>query len=864
MKPISPCSTTFSKRFIILTLSILAVFQAFAVQVKFNVDMSYQIEDGTFHPSTDHVYLRGAFNNWDLSNAMTSDGNGVYSTTINLTSYTWYEFKFFTDAEGFSNNGYEHTVGAGRDNRIIIINTDAAFDIGKVYFNNANLILRKAGEYYELYSAEADTQYISSYAKYLDENVTRIVNVLETSMPGKVKIWIFPDRKSFMISYGNPTGPDWVGGSGFGHSDLIILSPRIYNNGKIDVSLIGHEFTHAVVDCKKISYVQAWLNEGAACYYGSEPSGIGLRMDGQIRDLIINKYHGVKPELSSIESYTFGDNDGYPLSISIADFIISTYGSSKFAQFIVNTDYSVLGFASKAEFQSAWHKFLDDVYLPPNTITTLKVDMSYYISKGLFHPETDKVYIGGPFTSWFPYLLQNDGDGIYSYALPYLQKSTCEYKFKISSAGADNGGWENLAGSNRSLTTSTKDSTLATVAFNNLNPTLNLQSPNGGELLLAGDSATISWKYTSIPFIKIEYSADNGANWTSISNSVSAAGLSINWIVPDLSSDHIIIRISDASNNAILDVSDQPFSVVVPDMAEGPYPADANTVLLMHFESNLKNSSVLSGNGNVLGTGPIFDAATPLKAGKSFALNGNNYISVPHCDALNLTGDWTIEAWVKFTAFGSNSMYLFWKPGNSDSYLSNYSLEVNPWWGNIFHGFYFSSNVTRLGATSISPSLNQWYHVAFIRDTKASQISVIVHDQAHNLISHISAPYTESGVYPNSNNLQIGNGITGFMDEVRISNVVRNFITAKIDEVPGKQVFTVYPNPGSGIINVNPPQGIKNGKIRILDFTGNLVACYSLPEMDSNTLNLGHLAKGIYLIQLTDNENSWTEKLILN
>ena len=862
MKPLLQFKTMFSKRLLILAISALAAAQAFAVQVKFNVDMSYQIEDGTFHPSTDHVYLRGAFNSWDLSNAMTSEGNGVYSTTINVASYTWYEFKFFTDAAGFPNNGWEHTVGAGRDNRISIINTDAAFDIGKVYFNNANLILRKAGEYYELYSADADTQYISSYAKYLDENVTRIVNVLETSMPGKVKIWIFPDRKSFMISYGNPTGPDWVGGAGFGHSDLIILTPRIYNNGKIDVGLVGHEFTHAVVDCKKVSDVYAWLNEGAACYYGSEPTGIGLRPDGQIRDLIINKYHGVKPELSSIESYTFADNDGYPLSTSIADFIINTFGSSKFAQFIVNTDYSVLGFASKAEFQAAWHKFLDDVYLPPNTVTTLKVDMSYYISKGLFHPETDKVYIGGPFTSWFPYLLQNEGEGIYSYALPYRQKSTCEYKFKISAAGADNGGWENLAGSNRTLTTSTNDSTLATVAFNNLNPTLNLQSPNGGELLLAGDSATISWRYTSIPFIKIEYSADNGANWTSISNSVSTTGLSVNWKVPDVSADHISIRISDASNNAILDVSDQPFSVVVPDMVEGPYPADANTVLLMHFEGNLKNSSVLSGNGNLLGAGQVFDAATPLKAGKSFALNGSNYITVPHCEALNLTGDWTLEAWVKFTAFGNNSMYLFWKPGNSDSYLSNYSLEVNPWWGNIFFGYYFSANVTRLGATSISPSLNQWYHVAFIRDTKLSQVSVIVHDQARNLISHISAPYTESGVYPNTQNLQIGNGITGFIDEVRISNVVRSFINTNVNEPGREKEFSVYPNPCNGIVHFSGVNNLSGCRISVTDISGKCVQTGELDDL--NTLNLQHLEKGIYFIRVTDAEHTYTEKLVLN
>lgn len=864
MKLILPRSTTFSKRFFFMTLSILAVFQAFAVQVKFSVDMSYQVNDGSFHVSTDHVYLRGDFNNWDLSNAMASEGNGVYSATINLNVYTWYEFKFFTDAGGFPDLGYEHTVGAGRENRILTINIDAPIDIGKVYFNNANLELRTSGEYYEIYSTLADTQYISGYAKFLDDNATRIVNVLETSMPGKVKIWIFPDRKSFMISFGNPTGPDWVGGAAFGHSDLIVLSPRIYSNGKIDVTLVGHEFAHAVVDCKKNSYVQAWLNEGAACYYGGEPSAIGLRMDGQIRDLINNKYHGVKPELSSIESSTFGDNDGYPLSVSIADFIISSFGSSKFAQFIVNTDYSVLGFASKTEFQAAWHKFLDDVYLPPTVFIHMKVDMSYYISKGWFNPQTDKVYIGGLFTSWFPYLLNDEGDGLYSYTLPCLQNSTYEFKFKINTAGEGNGGWEDLAGGNRTLHTSAADSTLAMVAFNNLNPTVSVLSPNGGELIIAGDSVAISWRYTTIPLLKIEYSTSNGASWTTISNSVPSASQSINWKVPDVVSTNMIIRISDASDNTIHDESDQSFSVVEPNPVEGPYPADENTVLLMHFENNLKNSSALSGNGSLVGTGSSFAVSSPLNAGKSFILDGNDYISVPYCSALNLNGDWTIEAWVKFTSFGSDHMYLFYKPGDTDSYHSNYSLEVNPWWGNVFFGFYFSDFNSRIGVTSFSPALNQWYHVAFIRDTKQLVISVIVHDQNRNLVSDQSIPYTDPAVYLSTQNLQIGTGITGYIDEIRISNVVRSFINTDFKEIPGRQEFSVYPNPGSGNIRLNLPQGIKKGQIRIFDSTGNSVANYSLPEMNINTLNLGHLAKGVYLIQLTDNESIWTEKIILN
>lgn len=863
MKQFLHGSAPFLKRISILPFFLLFVFQAIATQVKFSVDMTYQINDGSFHISTDHVYLRGEFNAWDLSNPMVSEGNGVYSTTINLNANTWYEFKFFTDAGGFSNLGFEHTVGAGRENRILRINTEAAFDIGKVFFNNANLEFRKSGQYYEIYSAVADTQYVGGYAKFLDDNATRIVNVLETSMPGKVKIWIFPDRKSFMISFGNPTGPDWVGGSAFGHSDLIILSPRIYSNGNIDVTLVGHEFAHAVVDCKKNSYVHAWLNEGAACYYGGEPSAIGLRVDGQIRDLINNKYHGVKPDLSSIESYSFADNDGYPLSVSIADFIINTFGSSKFAQFIVNTDYSVLGFASKAEFQAAWHKFIDDVYLPPAVFYQLKVDMSYYISKGWFNPQSDKVYIGGPFTSWFPYLMNNEGNGFYSYTLPCLQNKPYEYKFKINTAGAANGGWEDLAGTNRMLHTSASDGTIAMVAFNNENPTLSVLCPNAGELLLAGDSTVISWKYTSIPEIKIEYSADNKASWSTISNSVPAKNMRMNWKVPDVSSNNMFIRITDIANSTTYDENDQPFLIVKANPVEGPYPADENTMLLMHFENNLHNSSAYSGDGNLLGTGSVFADSSPLDAGHSFQLDGNDCITIPYSSSLNLTGDWTLEAWVKFTSFSSDHMYLFYKPGDTDPYQSNYSLEVNPWWGNVFYGFYFAAFNNRIGIISASPSLNKWYHVAFIRDTKQSLLSLLIHDQGHNLVASNEYRYTDPGTFLNTKNLQIGTGITGCIDEVRISNVIRSFITTGIDETADSKEISVYPNPGSGSINVNPPAGVTAGKIRILDMSGRTVGTYMLTGANIQNIDVSQFNRGIYLVQLLSNETTWSKKIIL-
>ena len=152
--------------------------------------------------------------------------------------------------------------------------------------------------------------------------------------------------------------------------------------------------------------------------------------------------------------------------------------------------------------------------------------------------------------------------------------------------------------------------------------------------------------------------------------------------------------------------------------------------------------------------------------------------------------------------------------------------------------------------------------MAFTRDTKASQFSVFVHDQPHNLISHISAPYTESGVYPNTQNLQIGNGITGFIDEVRISNVVRSFINTNVNEPGREKEFSVYPNPCNGIVHISGVDNLSDCRISITDISGKSVQTGVLDDL--NTINLQHLEKGIYFIRVTDAEHTFTEKLVLN
>jgi len=103
--------------------------------------------------------------------------------------------------------------------------------------------------------------------------------------------------------------------------------------------------------------------------------------------------------------------------------------------------------------------------------------------------------------------------------------------------------------------------------------TLTLLSPNGNDTLTAGIAHTISWSSTGpISDVIIEYSIDNGSNWTLI-NTVPSTG-SYEWLVPAVNSDQCLVRISDASDPSINDVSDAVFTievrVAVPDVVGIP------------------------------------------------------------------------------------------------------------------------------------------------------------------------------------------------------------------------------------------------------------------------------------------------------
>ncbi|WP_304504099.1 lamin tail domain-containing protein [Corallococcus sp. EGB] len=85
-------------------------------------------------------------------------------------------------------------------------------------------------------------------------------------------------------------------------------------------------------------------------------------------------------------------------------------------------------------------------------------------------------------------------------------------------------------------------------------------SPNGGESWVAGSSQTITWTASGISSVKVEYSL-NGSTWTTITSSTGASSGSVAWTVPSSATTTAWVRVSDASNATVTDLSNAAFTI---------------------------------------------------------------------------------------------------------------------------------------------------------------------------------------------------------------------------------------------------------------------------------------------------------------
>jgi lysophospholipase L1-like esterase len=93
--------------------------------------------------------------------------------------------------------------------------------------------------------------------------------------------------------------------------------------------------------------------------------------------------------------------------------------------------------------------------------------------------------------------------------------------------------------------------------------TVRVLAPNGGETYGYGTTRPIRWSHLNVTNVKLEYSANNGTDWTTIAT-VPAEPASYDWTIPQGVTQQALIRVSDASDAAVADVSDATFTVLEP------------------------------------------------------------------------------------------------------------------------------------------------------------------------------------------------------------------------------------------------------------------------------------------------------------
>ena len=89
---------------------------------------------------------------------------------------------------------------------------------------------------------------------------------------------------------------------------------------------------------------------------------------------------------------------------------------------------------------------------------------------------------------------------------------------------------------------------------------MDITSPNGGEDWMVGDNHNITWSSAGTSGdVEIEYSTNNGSDWTEIIASTPDDGV-YSWTVPDAPSDSCLVMVSDTNGN-LSDTSDAIFTI---------------------------------------------------------------------------------------------------------------------------------------------------------------------------------------------------------------------------------------------------------------------------------------------------------------
>jgi hypothetical protein len=202
-----------------------------------------------------------------------------------------------------------------------------------------------------------DRNILPDIVRIIDTHYARIEGDLQSHLPERISLEIYPDINTFHQKIFGQSQPTWVAGSCLGWDYIAVVSPQNtggYHNYIGVLRIAVHELTHALLNYR-YSPLPVWLNEGFAEYL----SQLDPAREAWYRDYVGKQ--SSKFTLQFMED-NWGETGSYQFAFSIADFLVSRFGWAVTRQFLATKNYALLGYASKADFQTAWHQFIDQNY----------------------------------------------------------------------------------------------------------------------------------------------------------------------------------------------------------------------------------------------------------------------------------------------------------------------------------------------------------------------------------------------------------------------------------------------------------------------------------------------------------------------
>ncbi|MCE1189553.1 MAG: T9SS type A sorting domain-containing protein [Ignavibacteria bacterium] len=86
-------------------------------------------------------------------------------------------------------------------------------------------------------------------------------------------------------------------------------------------------------------------------------------------------------------------------------------------------------------------------------------------------------------------------------------------------------------------------------------------SPNGGESWVVGTHHPITWAVNGVTNVHIKYSVNNGTDWLPVASNVQASLGTYDWVVPNTLSQQCKVKIINAADSTVSDVSDGAFTI---------------------------------------------------------------------------------------------------------------------------------------------------------------------------------------------------------------------------------------------------------------------------------------------------------------